>query len=320
MIKGKAMLTIFTCPKSFSGHTGIIQRNAIRSWTLLRPSPEIILIGDDKGTDIAARKYGIRCFKDVRKNKQGTPLISSIFQLAQSLANKPILCYVNADIIMMNDLSMAVERVLANGMDSFLLVGRRRTVDIRETMTFEDRWEKALRCGINKNKMTLGNPAAIDYMVFPKGLFKNIPDFAVGRPRWDNWMLWYAANSNVPIIDCTGSLFAVHQNHDYSHLGQNGVRLAQSVNPEQVTNENLIGQWWPLRLYTIWDADYILTADGLSKATAIRKTYCRARRIADCAAVALKKYVPFSRPLYVCGKWVKNLLDHLCRAAIDRTT
>jgi len=37
------MLTLFTIPKAFQGHTGVIQRNAIRSWTLLRPECEIIL-------------------------------------------------------------------------------------------------------------------------------------------------------------------------------------------------------------------------------------------------------------------------------------
>ena len=42
------MLTIFSCPKPFRGHFGMIQRNAIRSWTLLKPTPDVILIGDEK--------------------------------------------------------------------------------------------------------------------------------------------------------------------------------------------------------------------------------------------------------------------------------
>ena len=29
-----AMLTIFTTPKPFRGHIGIIQRNALKSWTI----------------------------------------------------------------------------------------------------------------------------------------------------------------------------------------------------------------------------------------------------------------------------------------------
>ncbi len=43
------MLTIFTAPKSFYGHIGVIQTNAIRSWLLLCPECEIILFGGEEG-------------------------------------------------------------------------------------------------------------------------------------------------------------------------------------------------------------------------------------------------------------------------------
>ncbi len=42
------MLTLFTIPKPFAGHIGLIQRNAIASWTLLpgvRGSSALILLG-----------------------------------------------------------------------------------------------------------------------------------------------------------------------------------------------------------------------------------------------------------------------------------
>ena len=37
------MLTIFATAKPFRGHDGIIQRNAVASWTRLRPQPESVL-------------------------------------------------------------------------------------------------------------------------------------------------------------------------------------------------------------------------------------------------------------------------------------
>jgi FkbM family methyltransferase len=43
------MLTLFTTAKPFRGHSGIIHRNALKSWTLLHPDIEIILFGDDEG-------------------------------------------------------------------------------------------------------------------------------------------------------------------------------------------------------------------------------------------------------------------------------
>ena len=54
------MLTIFATPKPFRGHIAVIQRNAIRSWTLLRPACEIILMGNDEGTAEIAAEFGVR--------------------------------------------------------------------------------------------------------------------------------------------------------------------------------------------------------------------------------------------------------------------
>ncbi len=43
------MLTIFSIPKPFEGHIGIIQRNAIQSWIALSGC-EVILCADEYGT------------------------------------------------------------------------------------------------------------------------------------------------------------------------------------------------------------------------------------------------------------------------------
>jgi hypothetical protein len=43
------MLTLFTTAKPFRGHSGMIQRNALKGRTLLHPDIEIILFGDDDG-------------------------------------------------------------------------------------------------------------------------------------------------------------------------------------------------------------------------------------------------------------------------------
>jgi hypothetical protein len=47
-------MTIFAIPKPFIGQIGVIQKNAIASWTKLSPRPEIILFGDEIGTGAIA--------------------------------------------------------------------------------------------------------------------------------------------------------------------------------------------------------------------------------------------------------------------------
>ena len=48
------MLTIFSIPKPFIGHVGVIQMNALRSWTFLDPKCEIVIFGDEPGIAEAA--------------------------------------------------------------------------------------------------------------------------------------------------------------------------------------------------------------------------------------------------------------------------
>ena len=63
------MLTIFAIPKAFKGHVDIIQRNALKSWTLLQPQCEIILCGDDPGVAEVAGDFGAEHLPDIERNK-----------------------------------------------------------------------------------------------------------------------------------------------------------------------------------------------------------------------------------------------------------
>lgn len=70
------MLTLFTTAKPFEGHSGVIQRNALKSWKLLHPDIEIILFGDDaSGTEIA-NKLGFRHEPFVERNEFGAKRLS----------------------------------------------------------------------------------------------------------------------------------------------------------------------------------------------------------------------------------------------------
>jgi len=65
------MLTLFTTAKPFRGHSGIIQCNALKSWTLLHPDIEIILFGDDEGTAEVCAEYGLRHETHVERHESG---------------------------------------------------------------------------------------------------------------------------------------------------------------------------------------------------------------------------------------------------------
>ncbi len=212
------MLTLFTLPKPFDGPIDILQRNAIASWTRLRPECEIILIGNEKGTADAAREFGVIHIDHIDRNEHGTPLLNSVFTPAEQAASHPFVCYVNTDIILMSDFMAVMQKFAANCQQKFLLVGMRWNLDLTELLDFNDpEWESKLRLYL-KEHGSLHNIAGLDYFAYPKGLFGPIPPFAIGRCVWDNWLLWKALDRGSAVVDLSQCVTIIHQNHDYAHI------------------------------------------------------------------------------------------------------
>jgi hypothetical protein len=225
-------LTIFAVPKPFRGHISIIQRNAIQSWLKLQPRPEIILLGNDAGTGETAREFGLHHIPDVKLNSQGTPLLNSIFFQASQQATYPILTYVNSDIILTGDFLPIVQQVI-NQYQQFLILGRRWNIDITEPLNYDNpNWEQNLRdCLLQAG--TFSGVGALDYFVFPKPLFSQLPEFAIGRAGWDNWMVGEALKHNIPVINGSQLITAIHQNHDYNHLSGRRLEAFQGIEAQQ---------------------------------------------------------------------------------------
>jgi hypothetical protein len=256
------MLTIFSTLKPFTGKIKVIQTNALRSWVALRPACEVILFGGEAGTAEIATDLGIRHVADIERNEYGTPLVSAMFQTAQQMARHPLMCFANADIILMSDLLPAVQQIT---WPSFLLLGQRWDIECEELIDFSDpRWEEQLRARLAKEgKLHL--PSGIDYFIFPRGLYTDIPPFAIGRPGWDNWMVYNARSRKLPVIDATKAVTVVHQNHDYAHHPQGTAGVYQGVESEH--NLKLLGGW-EYSLCTR-NANWMLTLHGLKRALTV---------------------------------------------------
>ena len=255
------MLTLFTCVMPFSGLTGIIQRNAIKSWTLLKPACEILLFGDGPGVEEAASELGARHIKGVACNGYGTPLVSDIFNKAEELASNGLLCYINSHVILMDDFSRALRRAVSWSAN-FMMISRRWDADISNLIEFAPGWEQDLL-----RRRERHDRYAIEYFVFPKGIWPPIPPFAVGRPWYDWWFLRKARDLAVPVVDASKAVAIIHQRHGYSHVRGSrkpvyGYKHAMRNTPEAKENERLSGFAERTRI-TLNDANYELGRNGI---------------------------------------------------------
>jgi hypothetical protein len=288
------MLTLFSVPKPFRGHTGIIQRNAIESWTRLSPRCEIILFADDPGTREVAAEFGARHLPDVARNEYGTPLLNSVFEEVEKAASHDLLCYVNADIILTADFLRAVEGV-ARQKVRFLMAGQRWDVDIREPLDFGPSWEEHLLAHVARNGR-LHPETAMDYFVFPRRCMVKLLPFAVGRPGWDNWFIYRTRKLGIPVVDVTRVVTVAHQNHEYAHVPNR--RDETYEGPEADRNRELIGG--SEHMFSLSDATHVITPKGLQRALGYR--YLR-RRLRSMVILA-----PGARPLVQFVRFIRGRL------------
>jgi hypothetical protein len=259
------VLTLFTTPKAFEGHNGIIQRNAIHSWLRLKPMPEIIVLGNDMGCAEICQELNL---KHVPNLEGAPPLISDIFEKANQHATHNFLCFVNADILLFDDF-MAAFHSISQKCDKFLMVSSRYNIDIKEGRT--DYQDQALE------KIDMYPAGGSDFFLYPKNLYEIIPPFFIGRGYWDNWLMYEAKRLGAYLIDATHDVVAVHQNHDYAHIqGINtGNRDEKYVFNMQQGQHNLSLAGGRKNIYTNYDADFVLVNGALQPT--LSPTYIKRR-------------------------------------------
>ncbi|MBN1439004.1 MAG: hypothetical protein JW929_06290 [Anaerolineales bacterium] len=257
------MITLFTSTKPFQDAVAVTQRNTIACWRRLRPACEVLLIGEEKGSAEAAREFGARLIPDVERSEFGTPLLRSMFSVAEANARFPVLLYANADILFTGRLIRAAQ-ALASWPRPYMLFGRRWDTDLREPFDFSGPdWETRLEAHARAH----GKPAiksALDYFMFPKGAWggeaglAEFPPIVIGRPAWDNWIVFWCLARRMDAVNGSDFILAVHQNHDYGHHagGQRGVYAGEEA------KRNFALASYERYLYGTPDATHRVRPDG----------------------------------------------------------
>ena len=247
-------LAILAMPKPFHGHIGMIQRNAIQSWTHLSPRPEIFLCGGEQGTAEITAELNLARLQNVAYNDSGTPLLNDVFHRARQATDSPLLCYVNCDIILLQAFADAIA-ILQARLPKFLAVAHRWEIDLIHPLEFDSVHALEL------SQLPPGFPGhhtAIDVFVFSRDMYTEVPELAIGRAWFDQWLIKDAIAHNIPVVDITKVARAIHQKHDYSHIA--GGQPGAYAGAEAQRNLEIYGS--VPHAFTLLNATHELTATG----------------------------------------------------------
>jgi hypothetical protein len=210
------VLSFLTSAKSFSGPAGANQLRALKSWLAISPEAEVILYGYSEGADEVCDDLGIRYVPNIRSTSKGVPYFDAIADHAREHARHDIQIYSNCDILLTDSLLNAINRVTFK---KYLIIGQR--LDLSQNANFEiDRsdWMDQL-VNLKENGMISLHPTSgKDYFVFPRGLWEAIPSLIIGRLGYDDGLLAFCLERDIPIVDATCDVVSIHQYHDYIHL------------------------------------------------------------------------------------------------------
>lgn len=262
------MITLFSTAKDFVGHQRVIQLNALESWRALGEDVEILLFGDEDGAAEAADRIGARHLPEVPRSNTGAPLISAMFEIAQEEARHDLLVFANADIIFLEGLREAVRQV-ADRFPAFLITGRRVDLWVEERLEIRSpggSWRRGLSARAEREG-ELHRWTGLDYFAFPRGATGELPEFAVGRPGWDNYLMYRFRDRGIPVVDATDRVTTIHQNHDYGHV-EGGELAVQEGSDARRSRELAAGgaQYLDVR-----DATHRLGEEGLRRALSLRR-------------------------------------------------
>lgn len=133
------------------------------------------------------------------------------------------------------------------------MIGKRFDLSIPFRIDCSAKWGKVLLDVIGDKKAI---HQGIVCFVFPKGLYTEIPAFAIGRPFFDNWLVWYANAQDVPTANLTELFRAIHSEHDYSHQPKGQKWVLEATEAER-NFRSLVG--WQ-QMHSVRDTRYRLTA------------------------------------------------------------
>lgn len=214
-------VTIFAAPiRPFSNTTEDPHYQALLSWLMLSPTPEIILLGNDPSFHRISDQFPGRVSVDPRidYNMMGTPMFHSMFARAQQ-TNADISVLVNGDILLLQDFMEALHKTHATHED-WVLFGQHWNLDLddslpisfaRKTAGIVEMQSRISDLPLNpteapkfvrSNGMPDPKSTAIDFWAWNNNeeaplLTTPMPPFSLDRGSYEKWVVQHIIEESV---------------------------------------------------------------------------------------------------------------------------
>ena len=104
----------------------------------------------------------------------------------------------------------------------------------------------------------LHRPSGMDYFVFRRGMFYDLPKVLMGRAYCDCALVAYCLRKGIPVIDASFALRVEHQFHDYGHIKGGRTTVWQGEDAKANKRDNDLQDFGP----HVLDATHTLLPDG----------------------------------------------------------
>ncbi|MDO8836191.1 MAG: hypothetical protein Q7V01_11380 [Vicinamibacterales bacterium] len=171
---------------------------------------------DEEGTTAeAVRGLYCRVLTQVRRSRLGAPLLDDLLRIGREHASGDIIAFITADIVAQPNLAQVAEacHALMGGKPYLAVAGRVDLLRPVESIDSSCDWFEQLREATKLHGRPHGF-SAIDLWIYPKTWAIDPPPFPIGRGGTDNWVVYKARTSRVPVVDVTADLLLIHQWHD----------------------------------------------------------------------------------------------------------
>ena len=237
--------TVFITPRDFTGDAGRAQRRAIRSWTLLRPRPRIVLMvrpltrcapaaaptpmqGSGVGYGEICREFQCTVDPRIDLNLVGMPLAGSLLATAEA-APTDVSIIINSDILLSQSFVEALAKASAHFQDFFMTGARFDLEDLPPHLEpSHSTWNTAHFDSYVREYGVLHTAGGADYFAWNNRLgadrtpliLGHMPPFIRGKSKFDNWFVHEVVQGGFrEAIDGTGYVVAAHVKHGYDGAG-----------------------------------------------------------------------------------------------------